>query len=192
VTPIRWSPQAVRDVEAIRDYIAQDSQRYAQLTVDRHIASVERLRAFPQSGRVVPERADPEIREVIVGPFRVVYGFEIFAREWDGAILEEVTFGESGHLLSSYFLAQAEVNQLPDPFDSAESKRFERAFTAAFVVRSASRMPEMPAGPLASFCATEWGTDASGMHEGLAAAHHFLNQGLARATATEPIVFIIA
>jgi len=75
VTPIRWSPQAVRDVEAIREYIAQDSQRYAQLTVDRIIASVERLRAFPQSGRMVPERADPEIREVIVGPFRVVYRY---------------------------------------------------------------------------------------------------------------------
>lgn len=75
MTPIRWSPQAVRDVEAIREYIAQDSQRYAQLTVDRIIASVERLRAFPQSGRVVPERADPEIREVIVGPFRVVYRY---------------------------------------------------------------------------------------------------------------------
>ena len=75
MTPIRWSPQAVRDVEAIRDYIAQDSQRYAQLTVDRIIASVERLRAFPQLGRVVPERADPEIREVIVGPFRVVYRY---------------------------------------------------------------------------------------------------------------------
>ena len=75
MTPIRWSRQAVRDVEALRDYIAQDSQRYAQLTVDRIIASVERLRAFPQSGRVVPERADPEIREVIVGPFRVVYRY---------------------------------------------------------------------------------------------------------------------
>ena len=72
MTPIRWSPQAVRDVESIRDYIAQDSVRYAQLTVDRIISSVERLRAFPLSGRVVPERGDPEIREVIVGPFRVV------------------------------------------------------------------------------------------------------------------------
>lgn len=47
MTPIRWSPQAVRDVEAIRDYIAQDSQRYAQLTVDRIIASLERLRLSP-------------------------------------------------------------------------------------------------------------------------------------------------
>jgi len=75
VTAIKWSPQAVRDVESIRDYIAQDSRRYAELTVGRILASVERLRTFPQSGRVVPERGNPEIREVIVGPFRVVYRY---------------------------------------------------------------------------------------------------------------------
>lgn len=75
MTAIKWSPQAVRDVESIRDYIAQDSRRYAELTVGRILASVERLRAFPQPGRVVPERGNPEIREVIVGPFRVVYRY---------------------------------------------------------------------------------------------------------------------
>ena len=75
MTAIKWSPQAVRDVESIRDYIAQDSPRYAQLTIERIVASVERLQAFPQSGRVVPERGDPAIREVIVGPFRVVYRY---------------------------------------------------------------------------------------------------------------------
>ena len=75
MTPIKWSPQAIRDVESIRDYIAQDSRRYAELTVGRLLASVERLHAFPQSGRVVPERGNPEIREVIVGPFRVVYRY---------------------------------------------------------------------------------------------------------------------
>jgi plasmid stabilization system protein ParE len=73
VTVIKWSPQAIRDVESIRDYIAQDSPRYAELTVGRILAAVERLHAFPQSGRAVPERGNPEIREVIVGPFRVVY-----------------------------------------------------------------------------------------------------------------------
>ena len=75
MTPISWSPQALRDVESIRGYIAQDSPRYADLVVGRIIASVERLRAFPESGRVVPERGDPEIREVIVRPFRVVYRY---------------------------------------------------------------------------------------------------------------------
>ena len=37
------------------------------------IRGVERLTSFPESGRVVPERSDPQLREVIVGPYRVVY-----------------------------------------------------------------------------------------------------------------------
>jgi addiction module RelE/StbE family toxin len=73
VTRILWSPQALRDIKSIREYIAHDSPRYAELVVGRLIASVERLQTFPESGRVVPERGDPEIREVIVKPFRVVY-----------------------------------------------------------------------------------------------------------------------
>jgi len=45
------------------------------LVVERIIAAVERLRAFPESGRIVPERSDPQIREVIVRPYRVVYRY---------------------------------------------------------------------------------------------------------------------
>ncbi len=70
---IIWSPQSLRDLEAIRGYIAQDSPRYAELVVQRIVAVVERLEAFPESGRVVPELNSPEIREVIVKPYRVVY-----------------------------------------------------------------------------------------------------------------------
>jgi len=73
VTKLTWSPQALRDLEGIRAYIALDSPRYADLTVRRILGAVERLEAFPESGRVVPERNAPDIREVIVGRFRVVY-----------------------------------------------------------------------------------------------------------------------
>lgn len=54
-------------------YIAQDSPRVADLVVSRLIEAVERLETFPESGRRVPERNDPEIREVISAPYRVVY-----------------------------------------------------------------------------------------------------------------------
>lgn len=46
---------------------------YAELVVRRIIAAVERLGTFPESGRIVPERNAPEIREVIINPYRVVY-----------------------------------------------------------------------------------------------------------------------
>jgi len=39
------------------------------------IASVRRLRQYPESDRVVPERDDPQIREVIWRNYRVVYRY---------------------------------------------------------------------------------------------------------------------
>ncbi len=72
---LTWSPEAQRDIEGIRAYIAEDSARYADWVVRRIMATAERLAAFPESGRVVPERNDPMIREVIVDPYRVVYRF---------------------------------------------------------------------------------------------------------------------
>ena len=51
--------QALRDLEAIRAYIAFDSTLYADLTVRRVVAAVERLKAFPESvARVTPVPAD--------------------------------------------------------------------------------------------------------------------------------------
>ena len=43
--------------------------------VERLVASVERLRDHPQSGRVVPELRDQSIREVIHGNYRIMYRF---------------------------------------------------------------------------------------------------------------------
>jgi plasmid stabilization system protein ParE len=73
VTALFWSPQAERDVLAIRAYIAEGSSQYADLVVRRIVAGVERLADFPESGRIVPEGNDPILREVIVAPYRVVY-----------------------------------------------------------------------------------------------------------------------
>jgi plasmid stabilization system protein ParE len=73
VTSVLWSPHAIRDVESIRAFIAQDSPSYADLEARRIVGAVERLRAFPESGRPVPERQHPAIREVIASPYRIVY-----------------------------------------------------------------------------------------------------------------------
>ncbi len=96
---IVWSPEAERDLESIRDYIAHDSVRYAELVVQRIVGSVERLSTFPESGRVVPELGVTTIREVIVDVFRVVYRLRgdlveiatVFRGSVDGARLELAT-----------------------------------------------------------------------------------------------------
>ena len=54
MTQVTWSPQSLGDLEAIRAYIAADSDVYADSMVRRIVAAVERLKAFPESGRIVP------------------------------------------------------------------------------------------------------------------------------------------
>ncbi|MBI4500944.1 MAG: type II toxin-antitoxin system RelE/ParE family toxin [Gemmatimonadetes bacterium] len=68
-----WSRQAQDDLAAIRKFIARDSERYAQLTVERLIAATDRLEGWPRSGRVVPEVGDENLREVLFGLYRIVY-----------------------------------------------------------------------------------------------------------------------
>ncbi len=73
MTRVIWTRQAVEDVEAIRRYVARDSDLYARLLVDRLVAAVSRLEQFPHSGRVVPEIENVALREVIQDSYRLVY-----------------------------------------------------------------------------------------------------------------------
>ena len=73
MTKLRWTTLAVEDMEAIWKFIANDSDAYANLVVARLLESVERLENFPRSGRIVPELSDPQLREIIAPPYRIVY-----------------------------------------------------------------------------------------------------------------------
>ena len=92
MTDVRWTEQAADDLLAIRDFIARDSAKYAQLVVERLYSAVGQLRDFPDSGRVVPERAQPHLRELIRPPYRIVY-----RREPD--LVEILTIVRSSRLL---------------------------------------------------------------------------------------------
>ena len=70
-----WSPQAADDLEAACGYIARDSPGYAADFARRVVDAVAVLRRHPQVGRVVPEIADPTLREIIVGHYRVLYDY---------------------------------------------------------------------------------------------------------------------
>ena len=70
---VRWTRQAVGDLEAITEFIAQDSPHFASLFVLDVFAAVERLEKFPKSGRVVPEKNDLTIREILLGNYRIIY-----------------------------------------------------------------------------------------------------------------------
>lgn len=66
-------PQAVEDLDAIREFIARDSPRYADLVVERLVTAVDILEQFPQAGRIVPEHSRGDLRELVRLPYRIVY-----------------------------------------------------------------------------------------------------------------------
>lgn len=68
-----WSPQSVDDLEAICEYIAQDSPEYARIVAGRVCDVVESILQHPRAGRMVPEYGVPGLRERIVGNYRVIY-----------------------------------------------------------------------------------------------------------------------
>lgn len=70
---IRWTKEAAEDLASIRQYIERDSPRYARLTMERLIRRAEEILDFPEAGRIVPELDRPDVREVILGTFRIVY-----------------------------------------------------------------------------------------------------------------------
>lgn len=70
---VEWSPQAAQDLESIVEFIAKDSSQYARLFVTDIFRALDRIAAFPNSGRIVPEAGDPAIREVILGSYRVMF-----------------------------------------------------------------------------------------------------------------------
>ena len=73
---IRWTTQASEDVEAIAQFIARDSEFYAKIFVSELLNTIERLETFPQSGRMVPEFELKNIREIILGNYRIIYRTE--------------------------------------------------------------------------------------------------------------------
>ena len=70
---IKWSPRAASNLEEICDYIAKDSQYYAILFAKKIISIVKAIPQFPQSGRIVPEYGDDNLREKIYENYRIVY-----------------------------------------------------------------------------------------------------------------------
>ena len=73
MTQVRWTEQAAQNLEDLKTFISQDSPAYALAIVSRLYQAVSQLEAFPDSGRIVPERGQAEIRELVRPPYRIVY-----------------------------------------------------------------------------------------------------------------------
>ena len=58
---------------AICEYIARDSEHYSRIFAQGIINVIKKLQIFPESGRIVPEYNQKDIREVIFQNYRIVY-----------------------------------------------------------------------------------------------------------------------
>ncbi|HTS20058.1 MAG TPA: type II toxin-antitoxin system RelE/ParE family toxin [Verrucomicrobiae bacterium] len=70
---VHWTDTAQGHLDSIYRYIAQNSTEYAKRMVDRLTRRSQQIADFPESGRIVPEYQMEQIREVIEGPYRIIY-----------------------------------------------------------------------------------------------------------------------
>ena len=73
---VKWSPEAIEDLESIAEFITRDSEYYARAVVTEILSVSRNVREFPLIGRVVPETGDERIRERFIYSYRLVYRVE--------------------------------------------------------------------------------------------------------------------
>lgn len=86
---ITFAVSAVTDLEEVRRWYAeQGAPEVGERLLREIVAAVERLADFPESGRIVPEFGESQLREVVHPPFRIVYRLDAervrIVRVWRG------------------------------------------------------------------------------------------------------------
>jgi toxin ParE1/3/4 len=70
------SPKALRDLEVIIRYISLNNPSAARRLGQNLLNKTKELGQFPFKGQKVPEFNSPDIRQVILKPYRIVYRVE--------------------------------------------------------------------------------------------------------------------
>ena len=70
---VTWHPDALEDIDEIASFIARDAPSLGNLFARRVFDATKRLGQFPRSGREIPELGRDDIREIIVGNYRVIH-----------------------------------------------------------------------------------------------------------------------
>ncbi|MCP4656951.1 MAG: type II toxin-antitoxin system RelE/ParE family toxin [bacterium] len=73
VYEVEWSPEALKDIENIAEYIRRDSERYAEIVAKEIIAIGRKIESFPKAGHITPEFNSDLIRERSIYSYRVIY-----------------------------------------------------------------------------------------------------------------------
>jgi toxin ParE1/3/4 len=70
---VDWTEHAFAQLEEAMAFIARDRPQTAMVWLERLLEAGASLAELPDRGRVVPEVAREDIRELIIGPYRLIY-----------------------------------------------------------------------------------------------------------------------
>lgn len=70
---IIWAPKARKNLASIHAFIAQDSEKYAFIVAAAIVQEARNLLLQPGKGKIVPEFNNPNVRELKVYSYRVIY-----------------------------------------------------------------------------------------------------------------------
>ena len=73
---LHWSKEALIRLQEIEEYIAKDNSLIAIEFTDKLISIGETIPDNPGKGRIVPELAIEQIREVLYKGYRIVYNLK--------------------------------------------------------------------------------------------------------------------
>ena len=68
-----WTDEALENLGEIEAFIGRDNPQKAESFVNHLIEQGESISHNPHMGRMVPEISNPEIRELIIRKYRIVY-----------------------------------------------------------------------------------------------------------------------
>ncbi len=70
---VKWTKNALEELDNIANYISRDSPKYANILVKQIFEMISHLQQFPKLGRKVPEYNNPNLREILYKSYRIVY-----------------------------------------------------------------------------------------------------------------------
>ena len=72
-----WTEKAIEDLENIASFHSQYSDNYTSALIKRLFNKPNLLKQMPEMGRIVPEKNDKSIRELIIGNYRIIYQYQV-------------------------------------------------------------------------------------------------------------------
>ena len=73
VVEVKWTTQALDDIENIAQFIAKDSEHYAIIQTERFFEKAKILETHPLAGHIVPEVKSGNIRQLVEGNYCIIY-----------------------------------------------------------------------------------------------------------------------